>query len=240
MDERRARYRIDAADTAATEVALARAGADPEPTELIDVTIDGAAVRFPHARAPSIAVGDRVVILLGAVDQALRVDAVVIHRREDPEHRRYGLRFLDPDSLAERLGPALAKLFNRRGAPRVQPDPREPVEITLEGFLAAGGVERTQAPLIDLSTGGLATEVGYAFEAGFAGNIRVRATFELPGIDEPFNLGAVIQNRRSVDHGVLYGLEFDPDRTLHFPRQRRAIADYVARRYREGASQRRK
>ena len=163
--------------------------------------------------------------------------AFVRFRREEETVRRYGLEFLERDIVEQQLPPALARLFNRRGAFRVRPDPAAPISVTLEGFLSKGSVERTTVDLVDLSVTGMAVTVGTEFEKAFAGNVDVRVSLELPGYPDDINLGAVIHYRKLLGDGVHYGIGFDPERTANFARQRRAIMDYVVRRYREEQSQ---
>jgi c-di-GMP-binding flagellar brake protein YcgR len=204
----------------------------------VDVTVDGAGVRFPLATAPNIAIGEKVQLEFASQQQKiLAVSAFVRFRREEETVRRYGLEFLERDIVEKQLPPALARLFNRRGAFRVRPDPGAPISVTLEGFLSQGSVERTTVDLVDLSVTGMAVTVGTEFEKAFAGNVDVRVSMELPGYPDDINLGAVIRYRKLLGDGVHYGIGFDPGRTANFARQRRAIMDYVVRRYREEQSQ---
>jgi hypothetical protein len=218
-------------------VTLSAEGHTPAPGVVVDVTVEGAGVRFALSTAPSIAIGREVLLEFGSQQQKiLTVAALVRFRREEEAFRRYGLEFIDRDLVQKQLPPALARLFNRRGAFRVRPDPTQPVNVTLEGFLSSGNVERTTVTLIDLSVTGLAVTVSHEFERAFAGNIDVRVSMELPGYPEDINLGAVIHYRKLLDKGVHYGIGFDPQRTANFSKQRKAIMDYVVKRYREEQS----
>jgi c-di-GMP-binding flagellar brake protein YcgR len=204
------------------------------PGIVVDVTVDGAGVRFPLSTAPNIAIGEKVELEFASQQQKiLSVSAFVRFRREEETVRRYGLEFLERDVVEQQLPPALARLFNRRGAFRVRPDAAAPIDVTLEGFLSKGSVERTTVALVDLSVTGMAVTVGPDFEKAFAGNVDVRVSMELPGYPDDINLGAVIRYRKLLEEGVHYGIWFDPERTANFARQRRAIMDYVVRRYRE-------
>jgi hypothetical protein len=215
-------------------VTLLSEGRTLAPGIVVDVTVDGAGVRFALATAPNIAIGEKVVLEFASQQQKiLTVPALVRFRREEETVRRYGLEFLDRGVVEKELPPALARLFNRRGAFRVRPDPGKPIPVTLEGFVAQGSVERTTVDLIDLSVTGLAVTVDHAFEKAFSGNVELRVSMDIPDYGDDINLGAVIHYRKLLDEGVHYGIGFDPDRTSNFAKQRRAIMDYVVRRYRE-------
>ena len=232
--EKRSIYRVQPEDKDFLEVTLSSGGQTLAPGIVVDVTVDGAGVRFPLATAPNIAIGEKVDLEFASQQQKiLAVSAFVRFRREEETVRRYGLEFLDRELVEKQLPPALARLFNRRGAFRVRPDPAAPVSVTLEGFVSKGSVERTTVPLVDLSVTGMAVTVGTDFEKAFSGNVDVRVSMELPGYPDDINLGAVIHYRKLLGDGVHYGIGFDPERTANFARQRRAIMDYVVRRYRE-------
>ncbi len=216
------------------EVTLSSGGRTLAPGIVVDVTADGAGIRFPLATAPNIAIGEQVELEFASQQQKiLAVAAFVRFRREEETVRRYGLEFLDRDIVEKQLPPALARLFNRRASFRVRPDPAAPIAVTLEGFVPMGSVERTTVDLVDLSVTGMAVTVGTEFEKAFSGNVDVRVSMELPGYPDDINLGAVIHYRKLLDGGVHYGIGFDPERTANFAKQRRAIMDYVVRRYRE-------
>lgn len=209
-------------------------GQDAMPGVVVDVTVEGAGVRFPLSTAPTVAMGAEVELEFGSRrERVLTVAARVRFRREEESYRRYGLEFIDRELVERQLPPALARLFNRRGAFRVRPEDGQVIEITLEGFLDSGGVERTTVALVDLSVTGMAVTVPHEFEEKFAGNVDVRVSFELPGYNDLLNLGATIHYRKLLDDGVHYGIGFNPQRTANFTRQRKAIMDYVVKRYRE-------
>jgi hypothetical protein len=232
--EKRAIYRVQPEDKDFLEVTLSSEGRTIAPGVVVDVTADGAGIRFGLAAAPNIAIGQQVELEFASQQQKiLTVPAFVRFRREEETHRRYGLEFLDRELVEKQLPPALARLFNRRGAFRVRPDPTRPIAVTLEGFVTHGSVERTTVDLVDLSVTGMAVTVGPDFEKAFSGNVDVRVSMEVPGYPDDINLGAVIHYRKLLDDGVHYGIGFDPGRTANFAKQRRAIMDYVVRRYRE-------
>jgi c-di-GMP-binding flagellar brake protein YcgR len=215
-------------------VTLSSEGQTLAPGIVVDVTAEGAGVRFALGTAPNIAIGQRVELEFASQQQKiLTVPAFVRFRREEETVRRYGLEFLDRELVETQLPPALARLFNRRGAFRVRPDPARPIAVTLEGFVTHGSVERTTVDVIDLSVTGMAVTVDSRFEQAFTGNVELRVSMEVPGYPDDLNLGAVIHYRKLAREGVHYGIGFDPSRTANFEKQRRAIMDYVVRRYRE-------
>lgn len=127
-------------------------------------------------------------------------------------------------SFSRETAALLRGLVYERRAPRVKPSTREPVVVTIAG---AVGVQ-----VHDLSIGG----VGLLVSSESQGRIS-RWTFpmklRLPGDDDSMKFFGEVRLRRLLGSMVLYGVQFDPDRTRDLEEKQESIQRYVMRRQRE-------
>jgi hypothetical protein len=62
----------------------------------------------------------------------------------------------------------------------------------------------------------------------------VQVEFQLPGQYEAFEMAGLVRSRRLCGTSILYGIEFDPERTRDFDKFQEWILDYVMTRQAEG------
>jgi hypothetical protein len=253
MEERRKQYRVpfegergsrDADEEVRAYVGGTADGVGRIEAEVQDLSAGGVRLAtISEARAPG-AVGSKVHFWL--VDRPNRVEvgfeAVVLQRLEQPAKRVFGLEFTDP-RVVETLHrhPTLARLFNRRAALRVRPDPRDgEVQCTVVARRGpvppAGGVDAGGAiepgVLVDLSVNGLGVDVGEAFERRMVGHDRVDCTFRLPGTDTRLTIAGRVVRRLLRDSGgrVLYGVVFSEPQEPADHRAREQLLTWVTQR----------
>ncbi len=229
--DRRAQYRVDLGDSTDLAVTIPNPQGSPFSGQLLDVSGSGAGARFALPDCPILALGEDVELIFTSkqLKDPVRVTARVQNRTEEEGARRYGFGFLEGEQLDAELPSVLRKLFNRRKALRVAPDPGMPVAVVLEG---EGGGMRAEARLANLSTIGAGVAIDPESESAFADTSRIAISLSLPDSRDPIRLIAHIRHRRLVAAEILYGLEFDPELSKDFTRQQDQITKYVMERQR--------
>ena len=145
--------------------------------------------------------------------------------------RTYGLRLLDLEAVDPRLTEKLYRLFNRRGSVRIPMDSAPAAVCTHTGDEDRDKPSR--AALIDISPSGAGFLVAGQLEQGLADANTVLLRFRLPGDEQVLQLAAMIQGRRLRDDGILYGVEFDAERTANFVELHDQLSEFVRRAERE-------
>ncbi len=226
--QRRAQYRVEVNGSLDLAVTLHSPRGAAMHGKMLDLSASGAGVLFSEAR-PNLAVGDVVELTFDSpeLDEPLVVEALIRHRTEERGGgRRYGFEFIHPDEQAKGLIPALRGMFNRRRSPRVEPAEGQRITATLE----ASDGSAAEVRLVDLSEFGAGVSVEAEFESAFTDTTQVVLYLELPGADEAVRMAGEIRNRRLVRDRVVYGIEFDLERSENFDESKRTIGQYVSRR----------
>lgn len=230
--ERRAQFRVELGEDAGLQVTIPNPDGSPFSGQLVNVSADGAGAFFLTPDCPTLAVGQEVELVLASEDLTtpVTVVAMVRYRVEEEDVRSYGFQFIEIDQVEAQLSPGLRRIFNRRQALRVPPDPKYPVRVLLEGD--AGG-PRVEVRLADLSVTGAGLRLEPEAESTFAKTSTVRISLCLPDCGEPVNMTGNIRHRSLIDAEIHYGIEFDPELSEDFARQQKAIINYVTQRQRE-------
>ena len=231
--EQRKQYRVRVQEGRILQIALLPAkGTSPCAGTIIDVSADGAAVRFPLADCPALALGATVELSVTSdqLKTPLLAHARVRHRIEEKDFRQYGFQFTDREQFERRLSPILNALFNRRRAYRVEPDSEAPVEVAVE---AHEGGTSVPGRLVNISAGGLQVRLPVDSDAALVDSDIVKLSFSLPQCPRPFALVGSVRSRFLDGMWVRYGIAFDQGRSGTFERQADGISDYVMRRQRE-------
>ena len=229
--EHRAQYRIELDEASDLAVSIPNPQGPPHSGRLLDVSGFGAGVRFVLPDCPTVAVGEVVTLVFTSkrVKKPVTVQARVQNRREEEDGRRYGFRFLEGEQLDAELPPELRKLFNRRRALRLAPDPGAPVGVVLDG---GAGSSRVEARLVDLSSLGAGVALDPVAESALANTSLVGISLALPDCPGPVQLIGHIRHRRLRGAEIRYGIEFDPELSHNFARQQDQITGYVMQRQR--------
>jgi hypothetical protein len=196
--------------------------------DVLDLSLNGAAVRIAITENPTFSVGEPVTVhFLCTPAGQVEVQAKVQARSELDDSRRFGFAFEDPAALRKRLNGGLLRLFNQRKAFRVElgTGSQTAVRIRTDGPEALGR-------LLNVSADGVAVLVDPQVEAQLSDVVSVSVAFQLPGDDEALIFRAVIRNRAQMKggDGVYYGLELDRTSSSDFIAQQRRLVDYVMQR----------
>jgi hypothetical protein len=196
--------------------------------EPITIHSDGLRARFPADQDLGVALGSKVLIEFTCKGWRSPVGTVgrLHFRHDDDSLRELGFSFVKRRDVDEELFPRLRALFNRRGATRALPDPKEPIDVYLDEACTGRSIRGT---LIEISSTGLSMQVDA--EAGFVDARECRVSFHLPGPEVvSLSLAVHIRERRLCSNCVQLGLEFDAVRTATILSQRDKILEYVVKR----------
>ncbi len=221
--DRRSAYRVQTSGARDLLALLETAGGEFR-GEIRNLSIGGAGLRFALDEAPCLALGTsvRLTISLPLVTEACEFRARVCHRTERRDCRDYGMAFEPQSARERRRSEAFYRLFNRRRAYRVTPDPAQPLPVS------AVGSARTQvlSEVNDISALGLSFFTDREGDARLTLDDRVTLRLSLDG-GEPLVLASVIRGRilDGTDR-VRYSVAFDRA-DPSFAEAEERLADYV-------------
>jgi hypothetical protein len=224
--ERRQRYRTAVRDSIEIAVDLEVADNRHIAAELLDLAASGAGVLCQEVAGLSL--GAAVVLRLTTPNVALRLDAVVVSTVALEEGRRLGLQFRDEIRADLDVPSPVRELLNRRRAVRVAP--AGAVDVVLKALDDTSGATQTLGLLIDVSTSGLSA--WFDRELGALDSV-VLISFELqPGL--PLDFAARVRDqKRGIGPRVRLTLEIDPEDTVGYAEQVRALSLYIGARQQE-------
>ena len=203
--DRRAAYRVSlSADDAISAEVTSKSG--QAHGDVLDLSLNGAAVLFPIAQDPSFALGELVTVHLQSSKMGLvEVKATVQKRTELDDTRRFGLAFSEPDVLRAKLSAKLLRLFNQRKAFRIEPNEAAPVDV----LVCAEELE-VVGLLRDISADGAGVLIAPESEARLSRVIHVTLKLRLPPEDKPLAFKASIRIRVAEAEHIFYGLSCAP------------------------------
>src|SRR5258706_106017 len=148
------------------------------PCEVLDLSLGGAAICFPAVKAPAICRGQEVLLEFKSMarETDVRAKAKIVVVVADSVRVRCGMVFSETGTLLEQLDAYHARLFNRRRFPRVLPDLRTKLALTMtweDGVL--------EARAHDISAGGLGLGLSREAANELAGIEFVQVRFTIPG-----------------------------------------------------------
>ncbi len=240
---KRRHYRVTGHDLDGIHVSF-RVGRLDHPVQLMDISSAGAAIAFIGENRDTIkeklafrGTPPQFVIESASLDAPLTIQCRVVHAQEMEAGVICGVAFLRQIDDTFNLEGALLKVFNRRGAVRVEPDPDQPVRVqilTSAGRAIAGGL------LKDLSLTGLGVTVAPSQMSALKSGADIKVRFSLRGRE--FMLGALVRFttvREALKPGAvtpeevgIVGLEFDLA-ARNDTQTRKHLADWVMWRQRE-------
>ena len=211
---------------------------------LLDISAAGAAIAFigwKPIQFKEIASKNRtktsIQIKAKSLEEPLHSACQVVHLREVNAGLVCGLAFRQPVDEIVNLDQALLKVFNRRGAVRVEADPSVPISV---GILNDKGEQLGHGQMRDLSLTGIGLSVPYDLLRSLSSGAPVRVEFMLDGHD--LSLPSAIRFARKVTatqtgdvvpvNTAILGIEFDIDIRNEGTINRR-LANWVMRRQRE-------
>ena len=187
---------------------------------LIGTGTSEAIVEFPSPGGPVLPIAEKFQLTFQtAVGKPLGAVGRVIRRFESDTSERYHFH------LAEACNAAVRTLFNRRGALRIWPDPKQPVSVQVK---MPGAPKPVLGQLKDISMSGMAFCVPEDVEAGMFTKSTCQIAFKLP--DSPvLAFEGHIRHRALSSAGIIYGVEFEPS-TRGFEDASDAIGAWVRKR----------
>ncbi len=239
----RRHYRVTGADLNGILVSMIF-GKQHHDVHLLDISAAGAAIAFvgwKPIQFKEIASKNRtktsIQIKAKSLEEPLHIACQVVHLREVNAGLVCGLAFRQPVDEIVNLDQALLKVFNRRGAVRVEADPSVPISVAL---LNEKGARLGQGQMRDLSLTGIGLSVPYDVLRPLRNGAPVRVEFTLDG--EDLSLPSEIRFARKVTatqtgdvvpvNTAILGIEFDIDIRNEGTINRR-LANWVMRRQRE-------
>lgn len=236
MEQRkRALYRVVPEPGDRLELALLTSLGESPAERILDVSNRSVSALFPGRAGIELQLGQSVTLRFSspALPRPVRRDAVVVSRVELESRRRYGFEFDEEGPLEEGVSAGAHRVFNRRGAYRVKPDPKEPVEVYIHVLEPEAPRHVATALLTSISTTGMDVVARPDAAACLAPISIVRLTLRLPTSTDMLEVGARIRHRTEEWNGVCYGLKLDSRHSADFHRQQKEILKYVSHRQAE-------
>lgn len=231
--DRRISYRVSPDDDQLA-VALKTPSGETRADEVLDISIGGTKTRFPRRHTPALGVGNAATLLIESpqLRRRLSLDAVLVASLETGLHREFCFRFASKVPLGPGENAELYNLFNRRAAFRgAEPDPRNPVEVTLHPLTKGSSQATFTASLRNISACGLSILAASDVDMALAGISHLEVSFRLPFRERMFRMNTSIRYRAGHGDCVCYGLQLDPLRTMDFVSQAEEIVEYMIDRY---------
>lgn len=231
--DRRISYRV-APDDGQLAVAMKTPGGETPADEVLDISIGGTKMRFARECTPALGVGNEVTLLIDSpqLRRRLALEAVLVASMETGRHREFCFRFTKRDPLAPDDATEVYNLFNRRAAFRgTDPDPENPVEVTLNPLVPPAPEAGFRAQLGNISACGLSVLTDVEVDTALKGAKHLEVSFRLPLRERLFRMNTSIRYRAAQGDLVRYGLKLDPLRTMDFLAQAEEIVEYMIDRY---------
>ena len=239
----RRHYRVTGEDLNGIVVSMLF-GQQRHDVHLLDISAAGAAIAFMGWKPEQFQRISRknssptsIQIEAQSLQEPLDILCQVVHLREVNAGLVCGIAFHQPVGKIVNLDQALLKVFNRRGAVRVEADPDNPIAVTLmdeHGATVGAGMVR------DLSLTGVGITVHEETLKIVQGSQSLSVQFHIDGneiyLRADVRFARKIQathpnDEQPVNTGIL-GIEFDVDAREEGMTNRR-LADWVMRRQRE-------
>jgi len=224
LSDRRDHYRKSPSKSQGLSLSIQLENGNQVAGDLLDLTIQGAGVRFLASELPDFQVGDVVRISIGPLQKpAVETPARIVNmRRSERRFMMIGLQYVNAGGLYSQLDEFYMSAFNRRRHERVRPqlDRKVPVTIsTVDG--------EVKGSLHDLSESGAGAILDTEHAEGLIEGQTVQLSFRIPDHEEPLQGPASVRHRTPLESKVLLGLEFDPDNGS-FGARKEELREYVA------------
>ena len=237
---KRRHYRVTGDDLNGIHVSMLL-GRDPNPVHLIDISAAGAAIAFLNADRGEV----ESLLRTGPTTPLVRIESTrlaetldiacrVAHLQEVDAGVVCGVAFLRRVDETTNLDRALLKVFNRRGAVRVEPDVQQPIAVSVT---SPSGASIAEGTMRDLSLTGIGVTIQPEAMSKLPTGAEVVARFSLN--EHPLALRATVRfgtlrtaqipvDGQPATTGIV-GIEFDPDARAE-PSCRKALSNWVMRR----------
>ena len=195
-----------------------------DPAEVLDTSFGGCAVLVPTNLAARYGVGSRShVRFTRAKERDNQLMAVEDMRTaEHPKGTLLGLKFVNPQGFASRLGPSWWRYFNRRASLRVTCAGDQEVKARL-----VGGGQSLETTAANLSADGVGLTLTRDERGRLLPGTELRTILTFKSGPKPLRFLANIVHVTPRDRRFLVGCQFDNLRTPEFPAQQDAISRWV-------------
>lgn len=197
-----------------------------------DISVQGVGAAFRLGNDPGLSEDDvvEVAIKCGMRSEISTPARTVYGQIENDGRVRYGFQFVNEGNLYSQLDNFYARLFNRRGSPRVRPALEHSVVVNV-GWRS----NSLDAILCDISATGAGVTMTIADAYQLQGIDRLRLRFELPGVREAFEGEARVEKRKQSGARAWMGVSFDFDAGGSLSELTGELAAFVDRRVDEMA-----
>jgi hypothetical protein len=192
-----------------------------------DICVQGVGAAFRLTNDPSLEEDDvvQVVVRCGMREEISTPARTVYGQVENDGRVRYGFQFINEGNLYSQLDTFYARLFNRRGSPRVRPALEHRVTATIgwrsnELDVVLGDVSATGA--------GLTLPITDAYQ--LQGIDRFRIRFDLPGVRETFQGEVRVEKRKRSGAWAWMGVSFEFDAGGNLGELAGDLASFIDRR----------
>jgi len=214
------------------EVIFSGGGAGAEGS-LLDVHGSGAAAVFKEPSKGSLKPGMQGSLTFRSPqsEESFELPVMVRSVRDIRGGVRVGFSFDQQSAFGVQWPESMRALFNRRGAYRVEPRPREEVPLLIRADYGDRGSITLRGKLADISLTGARVLLNDALE-DIELPLKVRATFLLPQTQIRVMISAILRNSYG-DNKHQAGLQFLEDNSPRFGINQKEIREYIMQRQRE-------
>lgn len=195
-----------------------------------DVCVQGLGASFRLTNDPQLGENDvvEVVVKCGMRNEISTPARTVYGQVDEAGRKRYGFQFINEGNLYSQLDNFYARLFNRRGSPRVRPALEHSVVATI-GWRS----NELDVVLSDVSATGAGITMTMHDAMQIAGIDRLRLRFELPGVRDTFEGEVRVEKRKQTGKRAWFGVSFDFDAGGSLSELAGELAAFVDRRVEE-------
>jgi len=200
---------------------------------LLDVHGSGAAAVFKDPSKGALKPGLQGTLTFRSPqsDESFELPAVVRSVRDIRDGVRVGFSFDQKSVFGVQWPESMRSLFNRRGAYRVQPRPREEMHLLIRADQGDKGSLTMRGKLADISLTGARVILDEPLVAEDL-PMKVRATFLLPQTQVRVMISAIMRNSYGTNQHQA-GLQFLEDNSPRFGINQKEIREYIMQRQRE-------
>ena len=228
--EKREKYRDGSDSSVPFSLNLILPGRKILPGYLIDINMDGTAISFPSEYCPDFAPDERVRLHLMMTEsqKAVFIDAIYKGSSTNKDMKQCRFQFVNPGSFLHDLDVSALSYFNRRQAFRVKP-----VETPLLKVFLSWDGGSTVGSMTNISITGMGLRIEATVAQTFVLSGLMTLSFQLPNHEDTLKLVGKVIHHRPLGEAVIYGIEYDKNKTEDFYRQETAIAAFVLNQQKE-------
>lgn len=195
-----------------------------------DISVQGVGAAFRLSNDPGLGEDDvvEVAVKCGMRNEIATPARTVYSQVENEGRVRYGFQFINEGNLYSQLDNFYARLFNRRGSPRVRPALEHSVVASI-GWRS----NELDVILADVSATGAGLTLPITDAYQLAGIDLLRIRFDLPGVRDTLEGTVRIEKRKQSGARAWMGVSFDFDAAGNLNAQAGELAAFVDRRVEE-------